>query len=108
MTSRKHSKLKRHPLVRLIRAIFRLIRVLLKPKKRISRSLDRYQSASDERSEIDAVEIANEVEIYTKDPLTETVGELLDRVKWQIPLATIQERVLDTSTIVRTHDVSIN
>jgi hypothetical protein len=108
MKSRKHSKLKRHPLVRLIRAIFRLIRVLLKPKKRISRSLDRYQSASDERIEIDAVEIANEVEIYTKDPLMETVGEVLDRVKWQIPVATIQEKVLDTRTIVRTHDVSIN
>jgi hypothetical protein len=37
MSTHKHRKLKRHPIVRFIRGVFRLFRILFKPKRTISR-----------------------------------------------------------------------
>ncbi len=100
MNGRKRSKLKKHPLIRLIRGILRLVRVLFSPKKPIVKSLAR--SASDKQTSFDllpaelpqnttARQIARDPiehsapEISTQDPLIETIGEVLGRVRWQIP-----------------------
>ena len=98
MSSRKYQKLKRHPLIRLIRAILRLIRTIFRPKKRPSRSVRSVdRSTADERIVLAPVRpsvsdepiavapvIATELAIEPQDLVVETVGELFDRVQWQI------------------------
>jgi hypothetical protein len=94
MITSKHRKLKRHPIVRFIRGIFRLFRVLFRPKRAAARlDLDR-QEPSEESS-------------FERDRLA-TVGELLGRVKWQSPLPTIQKEFTSNSRISRPHDISRN
>jgi hypothetical protein len=110
MKSRKHSKLKRHPLVRFIRGIFRLMRVLFKPKQR------NQQAIHDERQQRLAAESARQQELARQLELERrerersiSVGALFDRVKWQTPELTIlQEQVPDRTPIARPHDVSRN
>ena len=85
MNSRKYHKLKRHPLVRFIRGIFRLLRVLFKPTK----SSHRHNLVSADRSE----DLNNPAtHSFDRDRLM-TVGELLDRVKWQSPQVNIQPEI---------------
>jgi hypothetical protein len=98
MKSRKHRKLKRHPIVRFIRGVFRLFRVLFRPQRTISR-LDL------PRPEV--IEERIEVSSFEQDRLV-TVGELLGRVKWQSPPPTIQKEFTSNSRITRPHDVSRN
>jgi hypothetical protein len=114
MKGRKHSKLKRNPIVRFIRGIFRLLRVLFKPKPKNLRAIQ------DERSEQIRAELARrqieleqqQIELERRERERErliTVGALFDRVKWQAPELTIlQDQSSDRSTIVRPHDVSRN
>ena len=101
--NRKHSKLKRNPLVRLIRAIFRLVRVIFGAKKVRSRSIPS-DSYIEERT---FNTLANrELENLDRDGLT-TVGELLAQVKWQSSQTNIQE-FSENSQIRQSHDVSRN
>jgi hypothetical protein len=94
MRTRKHTKLKRHPIVRFIRGVFRLFRVLFRPKRTAARF-----------DLIDPVAIEpNSLEL---DRLV-TVGELLGQVKWQAAPSTMQQEVTSNSRIVRPHDVSRN
>ena len=87
MKSRKHRKLKRHPIVRFIRGVFRLFRVLFRPKRTISR-LDLPQPV--------AIEEPIEVSSFDRDRLI-TVGELLGRVKWQSPSPILQQEITSHS-----------
>jgi hypothetical protein len=85
MNSRKRHKLKRHPLVRFIRGIFRLLRVLFRPAK------------SNRRQDLMAVDSLEQLnspaaDSFDRDQLI-TVGELLDRVKWQSPQVNIQPNI---------------
>jgi hypothetical protein len=98
MKSRKHSKLKRHPIVRLIRGIFRLFRVLFRPKRTIARLELPRPVAIEERIESTS---------FDRDRLV-TVGEVLGRVKWQSPPPTIQQELTSNSRISRPQDVSRN
>ncbi len=109
MSSRKHQKLKRHPLIRFIRSILKLIRTVFRPKKRPSRSVDR--STAEDRLLFDLdrrqgvrKEVAIELAIQPKDPLVETVGELFDRVQWQIPPVITQP--ISEIVVARTSTVS--
>ena len=88
MTSRKHRKLKRHPIVRFIRGVFRLFRVLFGSKRTIAR-LDPPRP----------VEIEDRIaeSSFDRDRLI-TVGELLGRVKWQSSPPSIQKEAASTST----------
>ncbi|WP_373543950.1 hypothetical protein [Chamaesiphon sp.] len=110
MSSRKHQKLKRHPLIRLIRSILRLIRTVFRPKKRPARSirsivLDPVRpSNADNRLGSGSVEIAAELVIQPKDPFVETVGELFDLVQWQIPPVITQP--ISKIVVARTSSVS--
>ena len=84
MTSRKHRKLKRHPIVRFIRGIFRLFRVLFGPKRRVP-TLDLQAP------------VAIEASSFERDQFM-TVGELLGRVKWQSPSPSLQTEAASTNT----------
>jgi hypothetical protein len=94
MRTSKHSKLKRHPIVRFIRGIFRLFRVLFRPKRGTSK-LDLQHQEPIEASNLDR-----------DRPVT--VGELFGRVKWQSPRPSIQQEVDSNSRVSRPHDVSRN
>jgi hypothetical protein len=98
MKSRKHSKLKRHPIVRFIRGIFRLFRVLFRPKRTIAR-LDLPQPV--------AIEPASFDRSFDRDRLV-TVGEVLGSIKWQSPPPAIQKEFTSNSRISRPQDVSRN
>ncbi len=101
--NRKHSKLKRNPLVRLIRSIFRLVRVIFGAKKVRSRSIPNDIYIEDRTFNT----LANqELENFDRDGLT-TVGELLAQVKWQSSQTSIQE-FSENSRISQPHDVSRN
>ena len=97
MSSRKHRKLKRHPIVRFIRGIFRLFRVLFGPKRTIAR-LDLPRPA-----EIEA-RIAESS--FDRDRLI-TVGELLGRVKWQSSSPSLQKEAASTN-IARSQNAARN
>ena len=110
MSSRKYHKLKRHPLIRLIRSILRLIRIVFRPKKRPSRSVRSVDLSTADEPILLAPDrrqcVSKEVElaIQPKDPLVETVGELFDRVQWQIPPVITQP--ISEIVVARTSTVS--
>jgi hypothetical protein len=99
MKSRKHTKLKSNPIVRFIRGVFRLFRVLFRPKRDVAR-LDIPRPAVIETRII-------EEPSFELDRLV-TVGELLGRVKWQSSSPTIQKELTSDSRISQPHDVSRN
>ena len=97
--NRKHRKLKRHPLVRFIRGIVRLLRVLFRPTK--------YNRRQDLMAANSLAELDNSAaHSFDRDQLI-TVGELLDRVKWQSPQVNIQPNIFSSNN-TRTQDVSRN
>ena len=98
MSTHKHRKLKRHPIVRFIRGVFRLFRVLFRPKRTLARLELPRPVAIEERIEAPS---------FDRDKLV-TVGELLGRVKWQSPPPTIQQEFTSNSRISRPQDVSRN
>ncbi|WP_373542222.1 hypothetical protein [Chamaesiphon sp.] len=116
--SNRNQRRKRHPFVRFIRSVLRLIRAILKPKKRLSRSLDRHgsrsssfellppdfqQVAPDVPSETTAISIATPLAISTQASSFETIGELFDRVQWQMLPTPIVVKVAAPPQIVRTN-----
>jgi hypothetical protein len=115
MKNRKHSKLKRHPFVRFIRGIVRLFKVVFRTKKNNLRSIDDHQNSltvthSDSRDTDRLIRdrhISAEAERQARDRFI-TVGEIFDRVQWQIPPETIQANVLETSQDSLMYDVSRN
>jgi hypothetical protein len=111
--NRKHRQLKRNPLVRFIRGVFRLLRVILKPKNRNLRSLQEQQSDLPQvelqqsvrpkikHQNLDSQQLPTlEIKQRTLDPQQLelnhdrqepfiTVGELFDQIKWQLPAETV-------------------
>ena len=97
MSTRKHRKLKRHPIVRFIRGIFRLFRVLFRPKRTARMELPRpvaIVEPSFDRS-------------FDEDRLI-TVGEVFSGIKWQSPSPNIQKEFTSNSRIPQPQDVSRN
>lgn len=101
MKSRKHSKLKRHPIVRFIRGIFRLFRVIARPKKSLSRATEYRQNFTEESLELEPMpEVVEPIAQHRAASIT--VGELFLQVKWQLPASP------NSVTRIQTHDVSRN
>ncbi len=94
MSTHKHRKLKRHPIVRFIRGMFRLFRVLFRPKRTIARL---------ELPRPVAIESAS----FDRDRLI-TVGEVFGSIKWQSLPPTVQKEFTSNSRIPRPQDVSRN
>lgn len=101
--NRKHRKLKRHPIIRLIRAIFRFVRDIFGAKKVRSRSIP---SDSDIEARTLETLARQELERLDRNRLI-TVGDLLAQVKWQPPQASTQE-FSENSQIGQSSDVSRN
>jgi hypothetical protein len=117
--SNRNQRLKRHPLVRFMRSLLRLMRAIFKPKKRSSRSIDRThsQKSSFDRLPADFQQVAPDLpienkaisivtEISTQDPLLETIGGLFDRVQWQMLPTPIPAKVSAPPQVVRTNIAS--
>ena len=102
MKYRKHRKLKRHPIVRFIRGVFRLFRVLFRPKRTLARLELPRPVAIEERIESTSFD-----RNFDLDRLV-TVGEVLGGIKWQSPPPTIQQEFTSNSRISRPQDVSRN
>ena len=102
MRTRKHRKLKRHPIVRFIRGVFRLFRVLFRPKRTLARLELPRPVAIEER-----IEEASFDRNFEMDRLI-TVGEVLGGIKWQSPPPTVQQELTSNSRISRPQDVSRN
>ena len=123
MKSRKHHQLKRNPLVRFIRGIFRLLRVILKPKNRNLRSLQYERNdlsqlearqpipdLEQQSIELEQRNIGLELDLdrsQQEHPIS--VGELFEQIKWQIPTeTTIQTNTSDLSRKHQSYDASRN
>jgi hypothetical protein len=115
MNRQQQRKLKKHPLIRFIRGIFRLIRVIFRPAK--NGRLQAIELAEIERIELERAQI-RQAEIEHHRILAEqtaalaeryiTVGDLLNRVQWQ---SSVPKDVAVTSASklqAPTHDVSLN
>lgn len=98
MKTSTRRKLKRHPIVRFIRGIFRLLRILFRPQRTIARLDLPRPEAIEDRIEMTSLEL---------DPLV-TVGELLGRVKWQSPSPNIQTEFTSNNRIYQPQDISRN
>ena len=113
MNKQQH-KLKKHRLIRLIRGIFRLVRVIFRP----ARSKARLSELAElERIELERTQIRQAEADYSRNiaeqkaALAEkyiTVGDLLDRVQWQ----SSAPKDLAVSSAMKlkpqSHDVSLN
>jgi hypothetical protein len=104
MSNNKHRKLKRHPLVRFIRGVFRLFRVLCRPQ----RDLGRLDDQTQEIARLNAQRQAELEEIRLEREKSITVGELFAQVKWQSSLTIISKKITTHSRDVQAHDVSRN
>jgi hypothetical protein len=83
MKSRKHSKLKRHPIVRFIRGIFRLFRVISRPKKSLYRAAEYHQNFTEESLELEPT--PESLDLTARHRANSiTVEELFLQVKWQL------------------------
>jgi hypothetical protein len=114
MNRQQQRRLKKHPLIRLIRGIFRLIRVIFSPGKshpRVSEiELAELERVNLERTQIHQAEVDRErILVEQKVALSEryiTVGELLDRVQWQ---SSAPKNVASATKLKsQPHDVSLN
>lgn len=113
MNRQQQRKLKKHPLIRLIRGIFRLIRVIFKPAK--NARLQAIELAEIERIELERAQI-RQAEMEHNRSLAEqqaelaeryiTVGDLLDRVQWQSSAP--KNLAVSSATKLSPHDVSLN
>jgi hypothetical protein len=102
MSTHKHRKLKRHPIVRFIRGIFRLFRVLFRPNRTIARlDLPRPDPITEPIFDYSFESGFNEDRLIT-------VGEVLDGIKWQSPPPKIQNEFASNSRISKPQDVSRN
>jgi hypothetical protein len=115
MNRQQQRKLKKHPLIRFVRGIFRLLRVIFKPAKnarlqaielaeieRIEIERDRIRQTEIEESQNLAAQKAALVEKYI------TLGDLLDRVKWQSSAPNSVAVLSATKLTPHAHDVSLN
>lgn len=100
--NRKHRKLKRYAIIRLIRSIFRFVRDIFGAKTR-ARSIP---SDSDIEARTLETFARQELERLDRNRLI-TVGDLLAQVKWQPPQASTQE-FSENSQIGQSNDVSRN
>ncbi len=103
MKNSRYNKLRSNPFVRLFRTIYRLLKVVFRPRKKNSRLINNDRISLELLAETKALNERIELENRLKEQFL-TVGALLERVKWQIP----QETVLEINSIPPEYDVSRN
>jgi hypothetical protein len=105
MNSRKQNKSRRHPLVRFFRSVYRLFKVLLKPKSNKIRPVN-YQNersissesliSKSQQSSSESLVSSTQSDSYPTERLI-TVGELFGQIKWQLPPAIDRDELADKS-----------
>ena len=95
MNRQQTRQIRKHPFIRFIRGVIRLLRVLFKPDKHSVREIElqRLRAIKAQEQEL--------AERYI------TVGNLFDRVEWQF-IAPVELEVPQTKVDIRQHDVSLN
>jgi hypothetical protein len=121
MNRQQQRQLKKHPLIRLIRGIFRLIRVIFKPAKNARmKAILQGRGFANELAEIERIELERaqirQAEIEQSQILAAqqaaiaeryiTVGDLLDRVQWQS--SSPKPTAISSAAKLSPHDVSLN
>jgi hypothetical protein len=104
MSNNKHRKLKRNPIVRFIRGVFRLFRVLFRPK----RDLGRLDAQAQAIALINTQHQAELDQVRAEQAQWMTVGELFEQVKWQSAPASMQKEVATSLRVDPAYDVSRN
>lgn len=96
MNRQTKSRLKKHPFIRFIRGVIRLLRILFRPDRNSAREI-----------QLERVEIltAHEPEL-TEQYIT--VGNLFDQVDWQFVVPLKIDPPINTKVNIRQHDVSLN
>jgi hypothetical protein len=117
MSNRRQTKLKKNPFVRFLRIVYRSFKIIFRKKpdprifeerRRALEALDA-QKAQEERLALEALNAKKELEARQRDLERQekeqfmTVGELLERVKWQLP----KEKAVEVSASPE-YDVSLN
>jgi hypothetical protein len=109
MKKNKYSRLKRNFLVRFIRWAYKCLDSLFKRKKSTFRVINRY-GASDRK--IERFDRLAHSKMHIQDRETTigetTIGELLDRVKWQLPKEDTQSKIFKVNSDSKPHDISMN
>ena len=102
MSNRRQNKLKKNPFVRFLRIVYRAFKIIVrkKPDPRILEEKRRVHEALNAQKALEARQ--KEIEEWHREQFI-TVGELLERVKWQLP----QAKAVEVS-IPPEYDVSLN
>ncbi len=113
MNRQQQRKLKKHPLIRAIRGIFRLLRVIFRPARSVHPVIDpiAIERVERERARIAQAERDRITQAKREQELAEryiTVGALLERVQWKFPEPIILDIPLATQLDIRPQDVSRN
>jgi hypothetical protein len=119
MNRQQQRKLKKHPAIRAIRAIFRLLRVIFRPARPVARPIAidpvAIERAERERAEFERAEradrehrriVAEQQQVLAEKYIT--VGALLDRVEWKFAATPELELPSATNLDLLLHDVSLN
>jgi predicted ATPase len=117
MSNRRQNQLKKNPFVRFLRIVYKSFKIIFRKKpdprifeerRRALQALDA-QKALNERLAQEALNAQQELEARQKELERQhreqfmTVGELLERVKWQLP----KEKAVEVSAPPE-YDVSLN
>ena len=120
MNRQTQHQLKRHPLIRFIRSIYRLLRVLFKPARSNARLnlRDRHRISNQPQIEltdrylnVDELSDLSRIVDKPKPELTDkyiTVGQLFELVQWQLPIPTDSRAISATKIETIPHDFSLN
>lgn len=103
MKNHRYNKLRSNPFIRLFRTIYRLLKVIFRPRKKNFRLTNNDRIDLDILADAKALNERIELENRLKEQFL-TVGTLLERVKWQ----TSQEKVLEINSVPPEYDVSRN
>lgn len=95
MNRQQTRQLRKHPFVRFIRGVIRLLRVLFRPSKNSAREIEL------QRLRVIKAQEQELAERYI------TVSNLFDRVEWQF-IAPLEIEVPQSKAGTRQHDVSLN
>jgi hypothetical protein len=82
MRNNKYRKLRRNPLVRLMRWVYKFFKKLFSPQRSAFKSVDYHRNLNNTPDNLDLLPVT-EVVVEVENPFP-TVGELLEKIQWQL------------------------
>jgi hypothetical protein len=96
MSKGKYHNLKRNPLVRFMRWVYKTFSALFQPKTRTPKYINPSPTSNNEyldrQTHVEPLVLVEVEEEVIVDPLLLTVEEIFEQVKWQFSVAEIQEQ----------------